>query len=142
MRVIPCKGHKCQNWLFWLHIQSSNLEINPNALLTHVFDPTLVKLNTHVACFISNHVDWKTFFIESTWKTFVNQDSQWSISFLFLDQYPRILSLLNPFFRENIFPHVMTFLGHLSGHKYPAIGFHEWKHVKLLVWENLANIQQ
>ena len=110
--------------------------------LTHMLDPTLVKLNTHVACFISNHVDWKIFFIESTWKTFINQDSQWSISFLFLDINIKNYFLLKPFFRENILPHVIIFLGRLSGHKYPAIRFHEWKHEKLLVWENLANNQQ
>ena len=141
MRVIPCKGHKCQNWLFWLHIQSSNSEINPNALWHTCLIRRWSKLNTHVACFISNHVDWKIFFIESTWKTFVNQDSMIYL-FSFLGLISKNSFLLKPFFRENILSHVMTFLGHLSGHKYPAIRFHEWKYGKLLVWENLANNQQ
>ena len=109
--------------------------------LTHMLDPTLVKIK-HACCL---------FHLKSCWlknllhREYMKNIRQPRLSMIYLFSFLGLISknsfLLKPFFRENILPHVMTFLGHLSGHKYPAIRFHEWKHGKLLVWKNLANNQ-
>ena len=108
-----------------------------------MLNPTLVKLSIHVARL-------KNFFIWSTWKKFVKQSSEWFLCFLHGEYMKDICQtrlsmvylyswinvqefffLLQSFFRENILSHFMTFLGHLSGHKYPSFCFHEWKHENL-----------
>ena len=57
-------------------VQSSNSEINPNILLTHMFNLMLVKLNMYMTfTTLISETENKLFFTESTKKTFLNEDS-------------------------------------------------------------------